>query len=298
MNGNVILSVVVPISKMAERLENLQSWFENLDSEKMQVIFVYDNIDLATSSELKQIVLKSGFSNYQIIDGTFGGPGAARNRGVSECVGQWISFWDSDDFVSTTEYLRAIEKVDESTDLLVGNYEVYDLRSNSITFQLLPAQDQLKRVALNPGIWRMIFRRSAIGDTQFPNLRMAEDQVFICRFLSQNPRIEYSEKVLYRYFIGNDLQLTRNPNALTDLSSASKLTLKVFRNSKEAISDFSAILFERQVITGIKNGKLKTKIALLGVQFLALIIVGPSKISYLVKALAFISSNSTRGSHR
>jgi citrate synthase len=40
-------------------------------------------------------------------------------------------------------------------------------------------ENALVTVGINPGIWRMIFKRTLIGDTEFPPLKMAEDQVFI-----------------------------------------------------------------------------------------------------------------------
>jgi glycosyltransferase involved in cell wall biosynthesis len=298
MSQECILSVVVPISRMAGRLENLRGWFENLDPERIETIFVHDIADEATIHELREIIEESKFSNCKVLEGNFGGPGSARNAGISQCKSEWITFWDSDDFVFVNEYLSSIQNLDSTINLLVGNYEIHDIRNGSTITRLLPTSDPLTSLAMNPGIWRMVFRRDAIGNIQFPNLQMAEDQVFICRFLSQNPKIIYTDRVLYRYFIGNQSQLTRNTAALKDLSEASKLTLDVLGNSKNSNSTFTAILFERQIITGIKNGVFRTKVSQLVNQVLAFISLRPSKVLLIARALKFILSDSTRGSHR
>lgn len=298
MSQECILSVIVPISRMAGRLENLRGWFENLDAERIETIFVHDIADEATIHELREIIEKSKFSNCKVLEGNFGGPGSARNAGISHCKSEWITFWDSDDFVYVNEYLTSIQNLDSTIDLLVGNYEIHDIRNSSTITRLLPTSDPLTSLAMNPGIWRMVFRRDAIGNIQFPNLQMAEDQVFICRFLSQNPKIIFTDRVLYRYFIGNESQLTRNTAALKDLSEASKLTLDVLGNSKNSNSTFTAILFERQIITGIKNGVFRTKVSQLVNQVLAFISLRPSKVLLIPRALKFILSDSTRGSHR
>ena len=127
MSSKEILSLVIPVTKMAGRLNILRSWFENLDIEKLEIIFVHDISDQGTSNQLKEMIANSKFTNCQLIEGNFGSPGAARNRGLLECKGKWISFWDSDDFVYVDAYLELLINVDPDVDLLVGNYEVCDI---------------------------------------------------------------------------------------------------------------------------------------------------------------------------
>jgi glycosyltransferase involved in cell wall biosynthesis len=269
-----------------------------LFDDNLEVIFVHDIQDQSTAAELHAMVARYKFANYQFFEDQYGGPGAARNAGLRISRGQWIIFWDSDDYVFTKEYFEVIKDIGPEVNLIIGNYEVYDVRRGSSVVHLLSESKPLVSLAMNPGIWRMIFRRSAIEDIEFPNLRMAEDQVFICRFLSRSPKIFYTEKVFYRYFIGNESQLTRNTAALKDLSEASKLTLDVLRNPKSSNSTFTAILYERQIITGIKNGAFRTKVSQLVNQVLAFISLRPSQALLIARALTYILSDSTRGSHR
>jgi glycosyltransferase involved in cell wall biosynthesis len=277
---------------MTGRLQNLESWYASFNYADCEVIFVHDVQDEGTSHELKKLVQGSEFKNYKIIEGFYGGPGPARNAGLEISRGKWVTFWDSDDIAFPREYLNAINSQDSFQNIIIGNYEICQVSDGSISKKIIPERDKINAFALNPGIWRVIFRRDCIGSTRFPNIRMAEDQIFIAKVLSKVKEISFVDSVVYRYFMGGKSQLTSNINAISDLKAAALQSLSLCKSSNEGEFIFPSMIFERQIISGLRHGDLTTKIRLLGIQLIGFILLSPSKRIQLIKTLVYICQES------
>lgn len=129
---------------------------------------------------------------------------------------------------------------------------------------LQPNFDQsMKQIALNPGIWRFIFNKEILKDIEFANLRMAEDQVFLAKILSQSPEIYISDKVIYNYCVGNSSQLTYNSNSIADLVYSVELTMGILLQCKSKYKSVLNVFLARQIISALRHGNTKTKIQII-----------------------------------
>jgi glycosyltransferase involved in cell wall biosynthesis len=154
------------------------------------------------------------------------GPGSAREVGRKYCVSEFIAFWDCDDLPNTGEILKKISILSPSTDVLVGGFSRYDFLSHRIYDQRPPID--IYSILHTPGIWRMVFRSKSIAALHFPNLRMAEDHVFLAQLVSSNLCIEYSTKNFYRYTVGRINQLSKNSIALLEIPLAVSAIAELF----------------------------------------------------------------------
>jgi glycosyltransferase involved in cell wall biosynthesis len=288
----ILLSIVIPITRMAGRLQNLESWYATFNYQACEVIFVHDVQDHETSDEIKRLVHTNSFKNYHIVEGFYGGPGPARNAGLNISKGRWVTFWDSDDVVFPHAYINAVNVQDTSKTIVVGNYEVYQVNNGSISQKLIPEREKIKAFAMNPGLWRVIFRRDCIGSTRFSKIRMGEDQIFIAQVLTKTQEISFVDSVMYRYFTGSSAQLTSNIDAISDLKFAALESLSLCRSSKETDFIFPSMIFERQIISGLRHGNLVTKIRLIGIQLIGFILLSPLKRNQLIGAMRYIYQES------
>jgi hypothetical protein len=78
----------------------------------------------------------------------------------------------------------------------------------------------LLQVPKNLGLWRMIFRREFLSEIEFPELQMAEDQVFFGKVLTNSPKIQFVKNALYTYVQGHQGQITRSREALLQTPQA------------------------------------------------------------------------------
>ena len=251
-----LLSVVVPVGPLVGRMTNLLSWIAEIQSYSAQVILVVDEKSDGTYTELLKKLLEIDFkTELLLINEICGGPGAARNRGITEATGQWIVFWDSDDLPEVSETFNAISQATEEIRVIVCKYAV--LRNG--LKPVYPKLDYL-RIALNPGIWRFIFRHEIFQDFTFPDLRLAEDQVYLIASGVFSNGMSLHSKVNYRYINSGDQQLTNrreNDGDLLVAISALRASDLVGRSRSSLESSFRAVVLMRLLFTAVRRIEIK-----------------------------------------
>lgn len=279
------VSVVCPIKNMEGRLQNLNSWLKECDAH-FQIILVCDSCTDKTVEELQKMKESSPPNQIEIIEGAYGSPGAARNAGFECARSEWVIFWDSDDFGKPKELASCLAT--QSGDLLdavVFGYDIYSgdaSRSNWTTWPI-GHEKSMEKLSLNPGIWRICFRRSSITDLKFPNLRMAEDQLFINDFMQKLPKLQFSNVVIYKYFVNVSNQLTSNKSALEDLREAANL-LAGKLGGESGAEIFTMRIYGKILITQIRKCNISTKFQA-GLRMILLYVKHPAETSLLLKSI-------------
>jgi len=258
---SIELSIVVPVTNMAGSLGKLTDWLLRIEKYPWEVILVHDYRDAETSLELKMIVEKSNNLRIKFVENKFGSPGLARNIGIEISSGEWITFWDCDDSPQIAEVDQVLSNyIESSTEVLVANFIEFDLgRKMKIEHKL--TMNFLNDLAKHPGLWRFIFRKNFLSNHRFKNLRMAEDQLFLVLLMQKNPKIILFPSFIYHYFTGQAGQLTKNKDALDDLSSAITEMLKIPNLKKN--SQFNGLILLKLIISGLKLSRLKIKLKIL-----------------------------------
>ena len=194
------IAVIVPVSRMSTKLDNLRQWLRTVDFESIEVILVHDIQDVDTGRELKEITLN--IPQIQLIEARYGSPGMARNAGLDLAKNEWIVFWDSDDLPEVEEVIEMIEiAANGNFAVAVGGFTVQSLTSpnlhslhlieNSVSGKLF------EEFGMQPGLWRWAFRKEIIGEIRFKAFRMAEDQCFLFDLNLAGQRIYVHPKSVY-----------------------------------------------------------------------------------------------------
>lgn len=253
-----LLSVVVPITRMAGRFENLESWLMGALDREIEVILVHDVQDDLTGVEIAAKFKKINHPKLKFLEGKFKSPGLARNKGISESTGKWIAFWDADDVPNpqAAKSLVDLSQDQSAVQLIVGSYEV--ISPSGQTF-IDARHGDFNGIAVNPGIWRMIFKRDLMEAGAFSNSKMGEDQEFIASLKPWDLNIKYSEITLYRYYFGGDYQLTSDGSNLRDLVQVTKRLMNRLEIGNSKANTFIAILIIRQILTGLSRSGPKVK---------------------------------------
>jgi glycosyltransferase involved in cell wall biosynthesis len=250
------------------------------------VIIVHDYKDDQTGIELRDIL--NEFQNPQIIlvEGKFGSPGQARNAGMSQATSEWISFWDADDLADATKFKHVIQSAKTDTDVVVGQYAVNyqsEARRSHRARKTLSVSD----LAVDLGIWRMIFKKTIIADSLFSDLLMGEDQLFFLDILRNNPIIEFSDEIIYSYSIGSKHQLTNTPQALSQLTILmNRISNQTSYNSRK-FEEYRLLLEIRQLSAALSSKYVSKKILLLK-SFLIKFATSRQKFLYSLAVLSFL----------
>jgi hypothetical protein len=239
----------------------------------IKILLVHDIHDGQISTQIAELSPLQKTCNFTILEGQFDSPGLARNAGLNFVDCEWITFWDADDYPNLNNLISLLEHTIESnSNFGIGNFEVAknfntDEKSNVIT---ISHGMNIKNVALNPGIWRMVIRFSRIKDLRFTNLLIGEDQIFFCQLKILNSEIYLSEISVYQYRTGAPQQLTSSKNAFLNLSTARNKVLQIYAETIEPDAKLlAAISYYRLLLTEFKSSwkvdslRVKTKYRLL-----------------------------------
>jgi glycosyltransferase involved in cell wall biosynthesis len=252
-----LLTLIVPISNMENKLDRLKLWIEDAVKLNIEVIIVHDIGHDDTGTELRRIVNNLNSNSLKLIEGKFGGPGLARNAGMNQATSSYLNFTDSDDQPNLLELLELSNLLKEvKKPIGVGGYEVAfgspPIILSTIKFGKFDLVNFAK-VINQLGIWRFVFLNDRIQGARFGSEKMGEDQIFIADLQIARQEVQFFKKNVYTYYVGNSFQLTNNDKAKsTQVKSLDELIL-LTKNSQSFLN--FGLFFRLRISWLIKNFK-------------------------------------------
>ena len=126
-----------------------------------------------------------------------GGVSKARNTGIKNASGKYVSFIDSDDMI-TMDYLENLLSVIDNRDEDVIIFNWLDTTNNTISIK-----------PYNCAVWKAIYKKDIIPFFD-ETLRVREDYFFQKELEKINPSVYYYNRVLYMYNSGREGSLWWN----------------------------------------------------------------------------------------
>lgn len=259
--ANLGLTVIIPIGGKSPSTEVLLSWMTADILKKIKIILILDGLEIETSSNFYKSLDKLISSNLRILETDCKNPGGARNRGISLVDTPWMAFWDSDDIPEVDHVLRAILESPPSRTVIRGGYSLQDIKNGRIVVfeEEKLTNDMSILFQSGPGLWRYIFKTESVLNVRFPELSMAEDQIYLFKALTSAESIAEDSRIFYTYQMNNSNQLTNSRNKLKDLFAAFELLVDVYNtNPTNKTSSFEMII-ARMLLTTRLNPILFVK---------------------------------------
>ena len=246
---NPLISVIVPVYKVEMYLKRC------IDSIVTQT---YSNIELiliddGSPDNCPQICesYKEKDSRIVVIHKKNEGLSAARNKGLDIAHGDYITFIDSDDWVST-EYLSKLYSSIKETNAdiaIVNHKQVTDfpvkLSKKNRTIRLFSRQEALFELIARQNQPFVIscgklYRKELFNAIRFPTGKCHEDEFTSHLLINKVSRIVYSDRTLYFYYQRPD-SITRENHILDAIDAfENRLNFTIENNLKDLIS-FAAI---------------------------------------------------------
>ncbi len=229
-----MISVVVPFYCTPETLFDrcVQSLLsENADN--VEVLVIDDGSPEEKTAPLRKY---AGDARVRVIYAPHAGVSSARNRGVREAKGDWITFVDSDDYVNRDTFARIAAEIDQyngDIELFYGGLETNGKVVTNTTFlkegfdygakpedRLLIMKSALTVGKIPEGYvqrfsygapYCKLFRRSfLISENLFfdESVKFAEDTLFSLNVFWKASSIRYHDQFLY-YYVDNAQSVTR-----------------------------------------------------------------------------------------
>ena len=242
-----LISVIVPLYNADEYLDRCIKSILNQTYQNIELILVNDGSTDYSESICEKYEARD--SRITLIQTDNHGNAAARNLGLDNVHGDYVSFVDADDFVESNYILLLFEhlinnKVDVSAcghNLVYANgqvtrelkqqfyskdYVIYMDRNTAIT-------NMLYKKLLLTSVWGKLFRTELLFAKRFPKCRFNEDLPFLYDVLLHSNGWVFANAPTYNYYQRNN-SLTHNLN--TDYLPDSIRICEEIKNNASEIS--------------------------------------------------------------
>ena len=252
----VVLSIIVPVYNTKKYLSScLDSILAGLP-EKSEVIIIDDCSTDGSADLIKQyqkmhpeIIVK----NTKIRRGV----SAARNLGMRVARGRYLTFIDSDDFVSKYMYSILLKKIlKEGTDVVYCDITLYD-NPQEMTFIKTESQKYHNEKArifdcgLAASPCNKIYKRELFENVYFPDSDMNEDVAVIPKVILAANKISYTGNAFYYYVQHTgSVQHKKFSDKRLAIFESIKEVLKSIKN-KDTYQMVSGLLLSHQVLQTI-----------------------------------------------
>jgi len=276
-----LISAIVPVAGFPNGTFQIDTWTQSRSLSNFEIIFVNDSDDMQVEKKLQELALKlRETSRVKIIESQCRNPGGSRNLGLASAQGSWIVFWDCDDIPNPLKVLDMIITADNSgSDITLGDFQILDSGSAKVTLkEISNRQKPLESVAINPGLWRFAFKSDLLSTTKFPDLSMAEDQIFLVDVLGKSENLSCFPEVVYEYWNHPSGQLTKNVEKISELKIAVEHFYKKYKVRKCLPL---LIVIIRMTATVLKKSNL-TERRIASLKFARFIATQPWKINKVI----------------
>lgn len=205
-DGQKILSVIVPIYKVEDTLDRC---IESIVAQKcpgMEIILVDDGSPDRCPAMCDEWALRD--NQIRVIHKENGGLSDARNAGIEAAQGDFITFADSDDYLSPHTYapLVAYLEAHETTDIIEFPISAHEGSAKQCQFCFRDtafdhAADYWQKTEgwRHTYAWNKIYRRHLFRSVRFPAGKVFEDMHTIPVLLQNSRRIATSSTGCYHY---------------------------------------------------------------------------------------------------
>ncbi|MGC3978509.1 MAG: glycosyltransferase [Paludibacteraceae bacterium] len=124
MKNDIKFSIIVPVYNIEKYIEKCLDSIVNQSYINIEIILVNDGSKDGSPTILKKYAEKD--QRIVLVDKENGGLSSARNAGIDVSTGDYISFIDGDDWVSTELYKTVAEQIDQHGEVDLLTYSFYN----------------------------------------------------------------------------------------------------------------------------------------------------------------------------
>jgi len=243
MERKIKISVIIPVYNTEDYLE---SCLDSLFLQKYQDVEFILVDDGSTDNSLNlcnKYAAKD--SRFVVLHKENGGPSSARNIGIAKAKGEYITFVDSDDFVSYNAYQEIANLLSkhENPDVLVFGAKLVPEYAPQYLWDKVNTRDVVynefnpsvlySEVGARPFLWLQVVKKSIIVDNKIKmdeSINLGEDQLFQIEFFPFTKKVVFVSNKFYHYRWqrGNSLMAQYSSDKIKKLLQHVNLIKKVF----------------------------------------------------------------------
>lgn len=206
---NPLISVIVPIYNVEKYLARCVDSIVNQTYKNLEIILVDDGSPDRCPQMCDDYAKKD--SQIKVVHKKNGGLSDARNAGMAVATGKYISFIDSDDYVSDDFFECLLDVMNkENSDIaecsVVKFYEDnrFDEFSDDLSVKTCDTQDAMSAlIAENPfhqHVWNKLYKTELVKDIPYAVGKLNEDEFWTYRVFGRANKVARLNKTMYYYF--------------------------------------------------------------------------------------------------
>ncbi|HAT3993765.1 glycosyltransferase [Elizabethkingia anophelis] len=216
------LSVIIALFNTEDYIEKcIRSVYDNsiLDSKEFEIIVINDG-----STDNSRVIveqLQKEYNNIILINKENEGQSSARNIGFKLAKGEYIFCLDSDDYVDSVNFFRALDfALERDLDLLPirfiktskeGDY-ILESDNYEIVKDVISGVEFMNKFVISGSMARYFYKTQIIKTYKLSLIEgiYHEDEEFVIKFLSYVNRISYNQLPTYYYYRRETSTLNNN----------------------------------------------------------------------------------------
>lgn len=219
-----LISVIVPIYKVEEYLARCVESLINQTYKNLEIILVDDGSPDSCPEICDEYANKD--NRIKVVHKKNGGLSDARNAGMQMATGEYISFIDSDDYVSL-DFIEVLYStmISQDSDIVEcsvvkfyedGRFDEYSDDLKITNFDTVNGLSAL--ISENPfhqHVWNKLYKSKYVIDVPYAVGKLNEDEFWTYQIFGQAKKVTKINKTMYYYFqrqnsiMGNQFNLKR-----------------------------------------------------------------------------------------
>ena len=120
---DVSVSIIIPVCNLEKYIRKCLQSVLDQTFHNYEVIVINDGSQDKSQDIIEEFIETNHLSNFKLINKKNGGLSAARNDGMSQAEGKWITFIDGDDWIEPNYLFAMMEALEKHpSDLCYAGY--------------------------------------------------------------------------------------------------------------------------------------------------------------------------------
>ncbi|MCR4900455.1 MAG: glycosyltransferase [Treponema sp.] len=218
---NCKLSIIIPVYNIVRYLRRCLESIVAQSFSDFEIILVNDGSTDGSSELCDEWQQRN--SRIRVYHKTNGGVSSARNIGIENAEGEFITFVDGDDYILPGMYERMMElQVEHDTDIVICGFSQEQKDGSFVPnyccneVKTLSQQEQVLCLLSNTyytcSCWDKIFRRELVNNLRFDEkITHYEDLLFCYEAMKHSKRAVFTAEAFYHYCANDSSSASRKP---------------------------------------------------------------------------------------
>lgn len=212
MNSKELVTVIIPVYNVEKYIHKCIESVISQTYKNIEIILIDDG-SIDNSGIICDEYMKKD-SRIRVIHKENKGVSNARNSGIELANGKYVTFVDSDDYLSS-KYIEVLYEcmINNNVDLVISNgIDIYENRicnKNENKHDILMTRDECLRELLTEKnfshvCWGNLYKKEFLEECYFnSDYRIAEDLDFLYNYISKSKKVYFTSKKTYYWVIRN-----------------------------------------------------------------------------------------------